>query len=61
MQSPERVAGAMVKCLRKPRGEVWTSTLARLGFGASVMMPGVTDWVLGRMVEKRRAAGESVG
>lgn len=53
MQSPERVAGAMVRCLRKPRGEVWTSTLARLGFGLSVMMPGVTDWVLGRMVEKR--------
>ncbi|MCA9275783.1 MAG: SDR family NAD(P)-dependent oxidoreductase [Phycisphaerales bacterium] len=54
MQTPERVAGAMVRCLQKPRGEVWTSTLARLGFGASVMMPGVTDWVLGRMMEKRR-------
>lgn len=53
MQPPERVAGAMVKCLRKPRGEVWTSRLARLGFGASVMMPGLTDWVIGRAVEKR--------
>ncbi len=53
MQSPERVAGAMVKCLRKPKGEVWTSVLARFGFGASVMLPGVTDWVLGRMVERR--------
>ena len=50
MQSPEKVAGAMVKCLRRPRGEVWTSALARWGFGASVMMPGLTDWVLGRMV-----------
>ena len=59
MQSPERVAGALVKCLRRPRGEVWTSTLARLGFGASVMLPGVTDWVLGRMVAKR--GGEAVG
>ena len=53
MQTPEKVAGAMVKCLRRPRGEVWPSPLARVGFGASVMMPGVTDWVLGRMVEKR--------
>lgn len=53
MQSPEKVAGAMVKCLRRPRGEVWTSPMARIGFGASVMLPGVTDWVLGRMVEKR--------
>ncbi|MHA7812094.1 MAG: SDR family NAD(P)-dependent oxidoreductase [Phycisphaerales bacterium] len=54
MQTPEKVAGAMVKCLRKPKGEVWTSPLARIGFGASVMLPRVTDWVLGRMVEKRR-------
>ena len=49
----DRVARAMVRCLRKPRGEVWTSPLARIGFGASVMMPGLTDWVLGRMVERR--------
>jgi len=54
MQTPEKVAGAMVRCLRRPRGEVWPSPMARVGFGASVMMPGVTDWVLGRMVEKRR-------
>lgn len=58
MQPPEKVAGAIVKCLRKPRGEVWTSALARWGFGLSVMMPGVTDWVVGRMVEKR---GEGEG
>lgn len=54
MQTPEKVAGAMVKCLRRPKGEVWPSPMARVGFGASVMMPGVTDWVLGRMVEKRK-------
>lgn len=53
MQSPERVAGAIVKCLRKPRGEVWTSGVARWGLGLSVMMPGVTDWVLGRKVGGR--------
>lgn len=54
MQTPERVAGAVVKCLRKPKGEVWTNGLVRWALGASVMMPGVTDWGLGRMVEKRR-------
>ncbi len=54
MQSPEKVAGVIVKCLRKPRGEVWTSWPARIGVGASVMMPGVTDWVLGRMMKNRR-------
>ena len=57
MQTPEKVAGAMVKCLRKPKGEVWTSPLARIGLGAAVMMPGVTDWVLGRMVERRSGTG----
>jgi len=53
MQSPEKVARAIVKCLKKPRGEVWTSMPARIGVGASVMMPGMTDWALGRMVGKR--------
>jgi len=53
-QSPEKVARAIVKCLHKPRGEVWTSWAARIGLGASVMMPGVTDLVLKRMVGKKR-------
>jgi len=53
MQSPEKVAGAIVKCLRKPRGEVWTSVGARLAMGVSVMMPGVTDFALRRMVGRR--------
>jgi uncharacterized protein len=51
MQSPERVAGAMVRCLRRPRGEVWTSSVARLAFGVAVMAPGLTDWVLGRVIK----------
>jgi short-subunit dehydrogenase len=53
MQSPERVAKSIVKCLRRPKGEVWTSLPMRLGLGVGVMMPGVADWVLGRMVAKR--------
>lgn len=48
MQPPERVAGAVVRCLRKPRGEVWTSVPARLMLGLSVMFPGITDAILGR-------------
>lgn len=52
MQSPERVADAIVKCLGKPKGEVWTSWASRIGLGASVMMPGVTDFALRRMVKK---------
>jgi short-subunit dehydrogenase len=49
MQSAETVADAIVKCLVKPRGEVWTSTGARFGLGFSVMAPRLTDRVLLRM------------
>jgi len=52
MQSAETVADAIVRCLHKPKGEVWTSWPSRIGLGMSVMMPGVTDWALGRMVMK---------
>lgn len=58
MQTPEKVASKIVLCLRHPKGEVWPSPLARVGFGLSVMMPGVTDWVLGRMVERRQRSHE---
>jgi short-subunit dehydrogenase len=46
MQSPERVARAVVACLKRPRGEVWTSLPTRLALAASVAAPGVTDWLL---------------
>ena len=53
MQSPERVADAIVRCLRKPKGEVWTSLPVRLGFAASIAMPGLTDRLLARALRKR--------
>ncbi len=37
VHEPERVAAAVVKCLRKPRAEVWTSTIMRL-FAALVTL-----------------------
>lgn len=51
MQSPERVARAVVGCLRRPRGEVWTSALTRAAMGLGVMLPGLADRVLGRVVK----------
>ena len=42
MQPPQRVARAIVKCLRRPKGEVWTSLPARLAFAAGVAFPGAT-------------------
>lgn len=48
-QSPDVVAKAIVKRLRKPQGgEVWTSFPVRFGLAVSVLMPGLTDWMLRR-------------
>ena len=53
MQPPEKVANAVVRCLKKPKGEVWTSVPARLGFAAATAFPGITDFVLGKMAKSR--------
>lgn len=60
MQPPERVAKAVVKCLHKPRGEVWTSLPTRVVLGLSVVFPGITDALFGMAVGKvqKRATRE---
>jgi short-subunit dehydrogenase len=52
MQPPDSVARAVVRCLRRPRGEVWTSLPARFAFAAGVAFPGLTDRVLRRMADR---------
>jgi short-subunit dehydrogenase len=52
MQPPERVADAVVACLRRPRGEVWTSFWTRWAFAASVAAPEVRDRIARRMFGK---------
>lgn len=47
-QPAERVAEAVVACLRRPRGEVWTSRTVRFAMAAAVAFPGVCDWLLSR-------------
>ncbi|MCA9303124.1 MAG: SDR family NAD(P)-dependent oxidoreductase [Phycisphaerales bacterium] len=53
MQPPERVADAIVRCLRKPKGEVWTSLPTRLALAAGIAMPGVADRLLARALRRR--------
>lgn len=55
MQSPETVARAVVRTLRRPRAEVWTSLVVRWGMALCAAMPGVEDPVINRMVRRRRA------
>jgi len=61
MQTPERVARAIVACLKRPRPEVWTSAAARLGFHLSGLTPGLRDraftWVKRR--RERETSRES--
>jgi len=53
MQPAERVANAIVRCLRKPKGEVWTSFPTRLALAGSVVFPRITDAVLSRAMHRR--------
>jgi short-subunit dehydrogenase len=50
MQRPETVANAIVKCLRRPKPEVWTSFPTRTAIGLAAMFPTATGAVLRRMM-----------
>ncbi len=54
MQPPERVARAIVACLRRPRAEVWTSTPARLFFGLAGTFPSIGEWAMRRVISPTR-------
>ncbi len=45
-QSAERVGGAVVRALTKPKPEVWMSRPARVGFQLAAMFPRLTDRVI---------------
>ena len=46
VQTPERVARAVIACLRRPRAEVWTSWPARIGAGLFTTFPRLADLFL---------------
>lgn len=55
MQPPERVARAIVRCLRSPRGEVWTSTPMRLMLGLGLIFPSLADHAIAKLLRARSA------
>ncbi len=61
LQRPQRVARAIVRCLRRPRAEVWTSWPVRLGMAMAMPFPGVSDRVIRRMVNERLRNHEDQG
>lgn len=57
VQPPERVATAVVRCLRRPRAEVWTTFSGRLAAGVFELLPPVYEMMLrGEMGRKAREA-----
>ena len=54
VQPPERVARAIVACLRRPRSEVWTSLLVRLSAGVITAFPWVFDGACRREARRSR-------
>jgi short-subunit dehydrogenase len=58
-QTPETVAAAIVRCLRRPRGEVWTSRSTRLAFALATAWPGLADRMIAREWKRRAAHRES--
>jgi len=54
MQPPERVGRAVVRCLRRPRTEVWTSLTVRWLFALMNASPGFADVALDIQARKQR-------
>ena len=54
VQPPERVARAVVACLKRPRSEVWTSLLVRLSAGVITAFPWVFDGACRREAARSR-------
>ncbi len=53
IQPPERVARAIVSCLKRPKTEVWTSLPSRLGLGVLSTFPRVADVAFDRFARKQ--------
>jgi len=53
-QSPERVARAIVRCLRRPVPEVWTSRLVRISAALRTLRPTLMDGQMRKMLENDR-------
>jgi len=58
VQPPERVARAIVTCLKRPRSEVWTSLLVRLSAGIITAFPWVFDGACRREAARSRRLAE---
>ena len=64
LQHPDKVARATIKCLRRPRPEVWPgwAVFVRYGMAAAMAFPRSGDWGLNRLVRSwEEKESKSVG
>ena len=54
VQSPQRVARAVVRCLRRPKPEVWTSHTVRTVAAVMTMFPSFMDLIMRRAARTHR-------
>ena len=59
VQPPQRVARAVVKCLRKPCPEVWTSHIVRTVAGIMTAFPRFYDWSMHRQMNAMKNSRQS--
>lgn len=52
MQSADHVARCIVRCLRKPKPEVWPSTITRFALAATTAFPRLSAWLLNRIARR---------
>ena len=52
IQSPEKVADAVMRCLRQPKSEVWTSFIVRAVAAVMVLCPPFLDLVMRRFARQ---------
>lgn len=61
-QTPEKVARGIVAAIRRPRPEVWPSTITRVGLALGTLSPRFSAWAMRRHYRKlQRAYGEDIG
>ncbi len=53
VQPPQRVARAIIKCVRRPRPEVWTSFTVRAVAGAMTVFPRLFDVAMRSQVKRK--------
>ena len=59
VQPADRVAKAVVKCLRNPKPEVWTSFIVRFAASLFTLSPRLAAFALDRQTQHKPSGGES--